>query len=52
MNPPKIQTTGNEVVDSETAQLAVHLRNAGMTERKAIAEAQRIRDAFMAARYA
>lgn len=47
--PPKINTTGNTVIDTETAQLAVHLRDAGMTERAAITEAQRIRDTFITA---
>lgn len=49
MLPAKIEITGNNVIDTETAQLAVHLRDSGMTERQAIAEAQRIRDALLGA---
>ena len=49
MMPAKINTTGNDVIDTETAQLAVHLRNSGMAERAAINEAQRIRDTLLGA---
>jgi hypothetical protein len=49
MIPAKINTTGNAVIDTETAKLAVHLRDSGMTEREAINEAQRIRDALLGA---
>jgi hypothetical protein len=47
--PPRIRVTGNERVDVETALLAVFLRDAGMSERQATVEAQRIRDAFLGA---
>lgn len=48
MLPPKIEITGNDVIDTETAQLAVVLRDSGLSEREAIQEAQRIRDTFRA----
>lgn len=47
--PPRIQVTGIAIADQATAELAVALRDGGMTEAQAIAEAQRIRDAYRAA---
>lgn len=45
--PATIATTGNDDVDSATAELAVYLRDAGLTECCAVIEAQRLRDLFM-----
>jgi hypothetical protein len=49
MIPAKINTTGNDAIDTELATLAIHLRNSGMSELQAVAEALRIRDAFLGA---
>jgi hypothetical protein len=49
MIPAEIAVTGNTDVDTTTAEIAVHLRNSGMTERAATAEAQRIRDTLLGA---
>lgn len=47
MIPAKINLTGIPEVDDATAQLAIRLRDSGMSERDAIMEAQHVRDLFM-----
>lgn len=46
MFPAKIEITGIPEIDIATAEIAVALRDAGRTEREAVAEAQRLRDAM------
>lgn len=49
MLPPRIEVTGIADADQLTAELAVALRDGGMSERAAITEATRIRDGYRAA---
>ena len=44
--PATIEVIGDSIIDTETAQLAIALRDAGMSEREAVKEAQRVRDAY------
>lgn len=49
MIPAKINTTGNDQIDTLTAELAVILRDTGCTEREAVQEAERLRNRWVMA---